>query len=234
MEACGSVFVACVSRYAATIGNDAFAMTLSHFLRRLGQTGDGLVEGHEALTVDEDARVLLQEWDAIQRLALAGNAPPFSSSMGIWAGRLLYTACEMFVRRDLSAEDVGAQLAIQCPDVPEPSRSYSADLVLRFLPDLIALARRVSPGDPLVLHLLDIARRWPLSSVGVPDLQGIQPPAFLRNASLLQLYVDRILATQDVSRLNDPVVQEAARISLGMYESLAPFIASALADANAR
>ena len=77
-------------------------------------------------------------------------------------------------------------------------------------------------------RLVELGRRWPLSSVGVANLGTVDPPPFVHHDCLLQLYVDRIIASKDRSRMNDPVVREAIRAAIGLYPELAPEIAREL------
>ena len=86
-----------------------------------------------------------------------------------------------------------AVLAVPCPEPPSPSVCYSADLSLRYLPDLLSLAKGIASDDPLVHGLHAICRSWPLSSVGVPDVGELDTGAFLSHPTLRRLYVDRII-----------------------------------------
>jgi hypothetical protein len=113
-------------------------------------------------------------------------------------------------------------LAVPCPGNPSPSVCYSADLSLRHLPDLLSLARGIAADDPLVGGMTSLARAWPLSSVGVPGIEGVDASPFLPHPALRQLYVDRIIDRADGSRLADPAVREAVREAVGDFLNLAP------------
>jgi hypothetical protein len=74
-----------------------------------------------------------------------------------------------------------------------------------------------------------LARTWPLSSVGADLGPGpFDVDAFVGDASLRALYVDRVLAQADLSRLGDPRVDDAAREALGARPDLRPAVARAL------
>jgi hypothetical protein len=136
------------------------------------------------------------------------------------------------VNRDANETDVRAALADPRPG-PTATAHYSVDLVFRFLPDLIALARRVSQDDPLVEALRNLIAPWPLASVGMSDIPVADIEPIIGHPCLRQLYVDRILARGDVARLDDPRVQEAVREALGACPELAPAISAKLAAACA-
>ena len=78
--------------------------------------------------------------------------------------------------------------------------------------------------DPLVAGLTQLARDWPLSSVGVAGISTaeIEIGAFFHHPSLRQLYVDRIIEKADATRLDDPMVLEAVREAVGDLSHLAP------------
>jgi hypothetical protein len=136
---------------------------------------------------------------------------------------------QCLVFRNRGPEEVQAALAMPGPEPRSPAVVYSVDLALRFLPDVVRLARAAAPDDPLVLRLLLLGRDWPLSSVGVAGVGAVNVESFIQDRCLRALYVDRILNTEDVGRLDDARVREAARAALGVFTDLSPQVAAALA-----
>ncbi len=164
------------------------------------------------------------------RADLALEAPSVSLPVARWATRLVWNACQALAHRALPAEAVARALEAPCPAPPSPTTALSADLTLSLLPDLLRLARGLPERDPVREHLARLGRAWPLSSVGASDL-GPGPfdvGAFVDDPSLRALYVDRILATGDLSRLGDPRVDEALREALGAHPALCPAVAGRL------
>jgi hypothetical protein len=206
-------------------------MTNAIFLSDLFETGLVRVAREPATESDRKAiEPLLAEIEAQDRLNLPGEPPPFDASAAAWAASMLYRGAQLLADRDVSEETLRAALADPGPDATA-STYYSVDLIYRFLPDLITLARRVSQEDPLVAALLGLIAPWPLSSVGVTGaaIGNIEP--ILAHPCLRQLYVDRILAHGDVARLEEPRVREAVREALGAFSELAPAFAAKLAEA---
>jgi len=80
------------------------------------------------------------------------------------------------------------------PGAPDaPAAHLSADLVLRFLPQVHRRARALDPADPLVMILERVLRQWPLSGVLADVLEGpVTPPDFGGHAGLLFLYAERL------------------------------------------
>jgi hypothetical protein len=167
--------------------------------------------------------------DISARLELPGNPPALSSPAAVWAGTIFYQACQYLVHREFDAATVRKGLGKPCPQSPSPSVCYSVDLVFRYLPDLLSLARGISQEDPLVEGLLVLARQWPLSSVGVDLPSRVDPVSFITDRCLRTLYAERIIARSDISRLDHPGAADAVREALGFHPELAPAIAAKLA-----
>jgi hypothetical protein len=164
----------------------------------------------------------IADLDRVARSEAAFGPPALSAPAASWALTIVYRAAQALVFREIDADAVRHMLAVPCPLPPSPSVHYSADLSLRYLPDLLALARGIAPDDPLVAGHTALARAWPLSSVGVAGAGEVDPSAFLNHPSLRQLYVDRIIERSDASRLAHPAVRAAVLEAVGAYPSLAP------------
>jgi hypothetical protein len=197
-------------------------MALQPFLAALVEDGHvGVaVDGDLALTAPVTAE--LEMLDRLARLNLAADPSDFSVAAAHWAATMLYQGCLFIVRRELAEAEVLEKLSVPCPEPRNPGSDYSVDLIFRYLPDVIALARQICPGDPLLTGLLQLASQWPLSSVGVAGVDGVIVDSFIEDASLRQLYADRILATGDFARANDDRVAQSIQESLGGYHELCP------------
>ena len=212
-------------------------MSLSQFLNSLlhegrvrvvpifDLSGQILIEGPEELAA---AAAVLESFECEYRSELAHRPPPLAHAALLWGAQNVQRACSLLTFRDINAEGVRSALNDPCPEPPSHSVVYSVDLTFRFLPDLTRLARAVSPVDPLVGILGDWSRQWPLSSVGVSAVSVIGPLEWLDDPCLRQLYVDRILAEGDESRLDDPRTREAVLEAVGRHPELSPKLAARL------
>jgi hypothetical protein len=104
------------------------------------------------------------------------------------------------------------------------------DLTFRCLPSLVKMARSAAPSDPLLTHLARWAVEWPLSSVGMAVAGAIEIGPWTSDPCLLGLYVDRVIARGDASRLTNLQVREAVQQALGLFPELAPKMAAAIAN----
>lgn len=196
-------------------------MFLTQFLDEL------LTQGEVAVTrrpdtfepVDlEAATVVLQDYYHDDALDLPHQAPDFEPAAALWAAQYLYFTVQLTLVRELD-EAVMAERLPDYPQEPTPAALYSADLLLRYLPDLLGLARGLAPGDALVARLQSLARRWPLSFVGQPDAapNPDREALLLAHPALRQLYVDRIIRTRDQARAAQPRLRPLIHAALGAH-----------------
>lgn len=200
------------------------ATVLDRFLRQMFEGG---VITLPAAASEEDGAVaadVLKEAEAHHRLSLPGEPPLWDPAVGGWAARILLDACRALVHREVEASEVTRLLTEAPPGPWTPSTHYSVDVLFRALPDVLRLARGISHDDPLTLLLLDLARSWPLSSVGVPQLGRLDVSGFIEDRSLRRTYAQRIVQHNDIDRLEDERVRREVQDLLGAYPSLSPAV----------
>ena len=176
----------------------------------------------------EETKSVLKEMELSYRANLPGDPPKVSEKALLWGAATTFYASSFLAYRDAGEDVMRLALSANCPENPSPSVCYSVDLTFRFLPDLVRLARAVSPNDPLVDALTTLARQWPLSSVGIAHVGPVDVTPFLDDDCLLQIYADRIIVMKDRSRLNEPRVRDKIRASIGLHSELAPELSSYL------
>jgi hypothetical protein len=207
-------------------------MSVPLFLADLFETGRVTVALRLDETSDDSLDAVLRPAESVVRLNLAGEAPEFLLPAARWAARIFYGSCHFLVCRDVEPKVIAAFFEQPNPTPSSPAAHYSADLVFQYLPDLIAMARGVALDDPLLEHLLSLARAWPLSSVSVPDCGQVEIGGFIEHPALRQLYIDRIVARTDLARLADPRATQAARETLGAFPELCEPVSKHLALAG--
>lgn len=216
-------------------------MSIVGFLRELVSTGRPRVESSfppEPLTRDlgEELDRVLRALDGRARAEAPGEAPAFGLDAARWGARTLYAAAQALTLRHLPPDAVARELNRPCPGGPSPGRAWSADLTLRWLPDLAQLGCGLSATDPLRRLLARLGAAWPLSSVGLslPPEAPLDPAALelvLAHPSLSRLYADRVLARADLTRLGAARARELVAEALGGHPQLCPSVAAALSAA---
>ena len=201
---------------------------LALFLKGLAEEGRAAVSSQPLADDVGDALSVLCRMDALARDEFVLVLPTFTPAAALWAARLFYNLCQFTVCRDIGEERVVAACRVSCPSPRGPETDWSVDLVLRHLPQLFQLARHLSNADPLVDQMKQIAVTWPLSSVGIAQLENVQVDSFTSHSGLCRLYADRIVLEGDTSRLGNTRVDEMLRGDFGVHRDLAPTLAARL------
>jgi hypothetical protein len=125
-------------------------------------------------------------------LSVAGPPLEFDVATALAAAALVYHACWFLVSHAEPAIELERLLALRGPP-GSPATHLSADLLLRFLPQVHRRAKAMNPADRLTTLLADVLRHWPLSGVLADLDEGpLVPPAFDGHAGLWMVYAERL------------------------------------------
>ena len=200
-------------------------MPLAAFLTALLNQGEVTVSAQLSPFSAADQQEALEALQAVyeaDQLDLAGPPPAFDPGAALWAAEWVYRAAQLLLLREVDAAE-GAQYLPDYPNMITPEAVYSADLVLRYLPDLLRQARGLAPGDFLVQRLQQTAAHWPFSAPGIPLEGEVRHEAVLRHPTLRRTYIDRLIKARDGRRIRDFQLREEVRTALGEYaEALWP------------
>jgi hypothetical protein len=127
-------------------------------------------------------------------LAVAGPRIEFDPRMACAAAELLRQASWALINHDDRVADLKGRLVM--PSTPStPSHHLSADLLLRYLPQVLRRARGLDASDPLVGLIAEVLRRWPLSgALSDVDDPPRTPLDFGGHQGLRLLYAERLAA----------------------------------------
>ncbi|MCI1187854.1 hypothetical protein MON38_10520 [Hymenobacter sp. DH14] len=197
-------------------------MLLTGFLHHLLTTGAVTLTARPVPFEPADllaAEELLRAYYADDVRELPGPAPAFDAPAASWAAAYLYHTVQLALVRELDETVVQTQLADFTGEIT-PAAIYSADLTLRYLPDLLRLAKGLAPGDALVGRLRATAGQWPFSFVGAEEGAAGATEAearILAHSALQQEYIDRIIRTQDQVRAAQTHLAPLVHAALGQY-----------------
>jgi hypothetical protein len=161
---------------------------------------------------------LLKDYYAEDCLNLPHTAPAFELAAALWAAQHLYYAAVLAVVRELDEAAIATHLP-EFGGATTPAASYSADLSLRYLPDLLQLAKGLAPADALVARLRRTAGQWPLSFVGHEPADATAEAILLAQPALRGAYIDRIIAAQDRTRAGQPHLAPLVQAALGAHSA---------------
>lgn len=160
-----------------------------------------------------ELEALLKAWYHEASLRVPGKAPEFHAEAACWGAMMLFrAACFLSFREIDEAQVLAGMDAGGMPDAELGSAHFSADLALRFLPDIYRMAMSMAPDDPLVKALARIGDQVPLSSVG---MEGVVPILELEDPNLRQWMAERALGAGDRAGLDRSGLCELARGKLG-------------------
>lgn len=196
-------------------------MLLTSFLHDLLTTGSITLSGQPAPFEATDlaaAESLLRAYHTEDCLDLPHTAPVFDAPAALWAAHYLYYTAVLAVVRELDEAAIATHLPEFEGEVT-PAAIYSADLTLRYLPDLLLLAKGLAPADALVARLRHTARQWPLSFVGHEPADAGAEDILLAHPALRGAYVDRIIGAQDRERAGQLYLAPLVQAALGAHSA---------------
>jgi hypothetical protein len=135
---------------------------------------------------------LLERAYTAYRLDIPGAAIALDAGLAGVAAEVVRQASWALVCRHDRVSDL--QRHLQMPRSPATATDHlSADLLLRYLPQIHRRARAFDPSDALVVQLEQILRQWPLSGVlaGLDD-GPTSPLEFGGHEGLMLLYAERL------------------------------------------
>jgi hypothetical protein len=145
------------------------------------------------------------------------TAPEFNSNAAIWAAKIVYLTSQLVLYR----ENKQAELQVLLPDYKydvNPSAIMSADLCLRFVPNIIHQLKLIDSEDLLISVLEDKLTKWHYSGVSyLLDISQFDFTFVKSNSSLFQLYSDRIIEYKNLRLAQHPLFQQYISAQLSIY-----------------
>jgi hypothetical protein len=137
---------------------------------------------------------LLEKAYLAHRLSVAGPDIPFDPAVAFSAAELIRQSSWALVNHGDRISHL--KKCVTMPIAPvTPAHHLSADLTLRYLPQIFNRARVLDPCDPFIDLLTELLRRWPLSGALADVAQGpLASLDFGGHPGLLLLYAERLAA----------------------------------------
>lgn len=143
--------------------------------------------------------------------------PEFNPSAALWASKIIYLAAQLILYRDQKENDLGELFSDFEVDL-DASGILSADLCLRFLPDMLFQLKVIDSQDGLIELLETIAYRWHYSAIRYPlEIERLSFEWMNSDTCLKQLYVNRIIEYKKLKLAEHPACYDAVKVSLGIH-----------------
>ncbi|WP_163408199.1 hypothetical protein [Flavobacterium ajazii] len=170
---------------------------------------------------EENEAVLFLETEYEKEiLEYPGTTPGFNTQAALWAAKTVYLAAQLLLHREHKISELDAIL----PDYEkefDASAVLSADLCLRFLPQILDEIRRIDPEDLIIPILEKHLSRFHYSAIGSDlNLENIRFDILQANDCLLQLYIDRIVHRRAIRWTQSDFIKKQLEIGFGDYQKL--------------
>jgi len=193
-----------------------FYDTISHL--RLTQE---MILYDKILTINsEDERLvkdfLLVEYES-ENINYPFESPEFNPDAALWAAKIVYISCQIIFYREHSESDLSSILPAYVAEIT-PGAILSADLCLRFLPQILNEAKQIDPDDLLCDLLHEILKKWHYSAIGteIDDVVFDFSPIF-SNLCLEQMYLNRVIEKKDIKRAELDSINRRIKSVLGNH-----------------
>jgi len=161
-------------------------------------------------------RFLNQEYEK-ELLEYPYESPIFNADASLWAALTVYISAQLILYRETKEADLVNILPPYSLEIT-PAAILSADLCLRFLPDMITQLKLIDSEDALIGLLENILHTWHYSGISyaaqVSDLELTNLPS---NPCLHQLYANRILYYKKESLATHPIFKDTVMANLGIF-----------------
>lgn len=149
-----------------------------------------------------------------------GTAPAFNAPAAIWGAKTMYFAAQLYLYREDKANEL-AQIVPPFQGILDASAMLSADLCLRFLPQIVHGLELLDAADALLPILHNYLKQFHYSAIGSDlDTSGLSSDAILNNACLKQLYLDRINERQVIKWAHSWELREGLAANFGHHQAL--------------
>lgn len=154
----------------------------------------------------------------MERLEFLSGRMPCDRAAAVWAGKILYHSAQLYLIRENTAKNID-RLIFRFKEKKDISSVLSADLSLRFLPQIIVALNTLDPEDVLIGMLEDILTEFHYSGIGYDlDLKGINWEEELKDSTYRKLYLERILEKRDYKLAEIPTINKMLIAELGMHK----------------
>lgn len=167
----------------------------------------------------QKTKVFLKEAYEKEQTNYPFKVPLFNENAAIWASKIVYFASQLLLNR----EDTGKEINLLLPDFTysiDASAIVSADLMLRFLPDIIFELHKTDPNDLVLEKLKKITKPF-LYSLIEDDYnpEELNLEIVLNNDCLKQLFLDRIVEKKAIYLAQNKIVNDLLMENFGDYKN---------------
>lgn len=153
-------------------------------------------------------------------LEYPGTVPAFNQEAALWAAKTVYLAAQLLLNRAHKISDLELLLH-ECREKHDASAIISADICLRFLPQIVAEMKRIDPEDLVIPILEKHLIQFHYSAIGFEiDTEIMNYDIVSVDDCLRQLYIDRIVYRKAVKFAQSDFIKKQLEIGFGDYKKI--------------
>ncbi|WP_426477226.1 hypothetical protein ACP3T3_18490 [Chryseobacterium sp. CBSDS_008] len=153
-----------------------------------------------------------------ERLEFLSDQLTCSKDTAVWAAKVLYHSAQLYLIRENTGKNI-ENLIPGFKGSRDISSILSADLSLRFLPQVIIALNTIDPEDPLITMLENILTQFHYSGIGYDlDLKNINWQEELKHKTYRKLYLERIVEKRDYKLAEIPLINKLLTAEFGIHK----------------
>jgi hypothetical protein len=169
---------------------------------------------------EQDAADYFESEFEKERLEFLSDKINCDRETAVWAAKVLYYSAQLHLIRENTAKDL-SQLIPLFKGKREINSILSADLSLRFLPQIISVLQDVDPEDPLIKILENILQQFHYSGIGFDlDLEKIDWEEELKDKTYRKLYLERVVENKAYRLAEIPYINQQLMAEFGMHKDV--------------
>lgn len=155
-----------------------------------------------------------------ERLEFLSTAIHCDKEAAVWGAKVLYHSAQLYLIRENTSKDLD-QLIPRMKITADVSTILSADLSLRFLPQIISVLQTADPYDPLVKILEEILTQFHYSGIGYPlKLEKVNWEKELKDKTYRKLYLERIVEKKAYTLAEIPYINKLLVADFGLHKDV--------------
>jgi len=169
---------------------------------------------------EQDAADYFESEFEKERLEFLSDKINCDRETAVWAAKVLYHSAQLHLIRENTAKDL-SQLIPLFKGKREINSILSADLSLRFLPQIISVLQDVDPEDPLIKILENILQQFHYSGIGFDlDLEKINWEEELKDKTYRKLYLERVVENKAYRLAEIPYINQLLMAEFGIHKDV--------------
>lgn len=153
-----------------------------------------------------------------ERLEFLSDQLVCDKTTAVWAAKVLYHSAQLYLIRENTAKNI-ENLIPRFQGTKNVSSILSADLSLRFLPEVVTALNSVDPEDTLITLLEDILTEFHYSGIGYDlHLKHVNWEEELKDKTYRKLYLERIVDKRDYKLAEIPFINKLLIAEFGMHK----------------